>query len=206
MPVNTYTWEQRKLGEIVNIRRGLTYKPSDISDLGIRVLRSSNIDEDVFVYNEEDVFVNVDAINIPCVKNGDILITAANGSSRLVGKHTIISGLEENTAVHGGFMLLLETQEPQFIDALLSSNWYKKFINTFVAGGNGAIGNLSKSDLEEQMVYIPTKEEQRKIGEHYQHVNNLITLHQRKPQILKHIHSKVANYFTTHITLFEKYE
>ncbi len=206
MSVNTYTWEQRKLGEIVNIRRGLTYKPSDISDSGIRVLRSSNIDEDVFVYNEEDVFVNIDAINIPCVKNGDILITAANGSSRLVGKHTIISGLEENTAVHGGFMLLLETQEPQFIDALLSSNWYKKFINTFVAGGNGAIGNLSKSDLEEQMVYIPTKEEQRKIGGHYQHVNNLITLHQRKPQILKRIHSKIANYFTTHITLFEKYE
>ena len=179
-PGFTEDWEQCKLSEVVNIRRGLTYKPSDISDSGIRVLRSSNIDEDVFVYNEEDVFVNVEAINIPCVKNGDILITAANGSSRLVGKHTIISGLEKNTAVHGGFMLLLETQEPQFIDALLSSSWYKKFINTFVAGGNGAIGNLNKSDLEEQMVYIPAIEEQRKIGAYYQSINNLITLHQRK--------------------------
>ena len=179
-PGFTDDWEQCKLSEVVNIRRGLTYKPSDISDSGIRVLRSSNIDEDVFVYNEEDVFVNVEAINIPCVKNGDILITAANGSSRLVGKHTIISGLEKNTAVHGGFMLLLETQEPQFIDALLSSSWYKKFINTFVAGGNGAIGNLNKSDLEEQMVYIPAIEEQRKIGAYYQSINNLITLHQRK--------------------------
>ena len=184
-PGFTEDWEQCKLSEVVNIRRGLTYKPSDISDSGIRVLRSSNIDEDVFVYNEEDVFVNVEAINIPCVKNGDILITAANGSSRLVGKHTIISGLEKNTAVHGGFMLLLETQEPQFIDALLSSSWYKKFINTFVAGGNGAIGNLNKSDLEEQMVYIPAIEEQRKIGAYYQSINNLITLHQRKLENLK---------------------
>lgn len=184
-PGFTDAWEQRKLSEVVNIRRGLTYKPSDISDWGIRVLRSSNIDEDVFVYNEEDVFVNVEAINIPCVKNGDILITAANGSSRLVGKHTIISGLEENTAVHGGFMLLLETQEPQFIDALLSSSWYKRFINTFVAGGNGAIGNLSKSDLEGQMVYIPAIEEQRKIGAYYQSINNLITLHQRKLEHLQ---------------------
>ena len=184
-PGFTDDWEQCKLSEVVNIRRGLTYKPSDISDSGIRVLRSSNIDEDVFVYNEEDVFVNVEAINIPCVKNGDILITAANGSSRLVGKHTIISGLEKNTAVHGGFMLLLETQEPQFIDALLSSSWYKKFINTFVAGGNGAIGNLNKSDLEEQMVYIPAIEEQRKIGAYYQSINNLITLHQRKLEHLQ---------------------
>ena len=174
------------MGDVVNIRRGLTYKPSDISDEGIRVLRSSNIDEDVFLYNEDDVFVNVEAINIPYVKNGDILITAANGSSRLVGKHTIINGLDENSAVHGGFMLLLETREPQFMNALLSSNWYKKFISTFVAGGNGAIGNLSKSDLEEQLVYIPTEEEQRKIGAYYESVNNLITLHQRKYFLIFH--------------------
>lgn len=176
----TDAWEQRKLNDFVTIRRGLTYKPSDIAEKGIRVLRSSNIDEDQFIKSNDDVFVNIDAVNIPFAKNGDILITSANGSSRLVGKHTIINDIAENSTVHGGFMLLAESNNPLFTDALLSSNWYKRFINTYVAGGNGAIGNLSKSDLESQSVMIPSEHEQTKIGQWYGSINQLITLHQRK--------------------------
>ena len=179
-PGFTDAWEQRKLNDLVTIRRGLTYKPSDIAENGIRVLRSSNIDEDQFITSNDDVFVNIEAVNIPFAKNGDILITSANGSNRLVGKHTIISDIADNSAVHGGFMLLAESNNPLFTDALLSSNWYKQFINTYVAGGNGAIGNLSKSDLESQTVMIPSEHEQVKIGQWYDNINQLITLHQRK--------------------------
>jgi len=63
----TKDWEQRKLIDIAEIRRGLTYKPTEISEDGIRVLRSSNINEDTFVMGEDDVFVNRKAINIPFV-------------------------------------------------------------------------------------------------------------------------------------------
>ena len=186
-PGFTEDWEQRKLNDLVTIRRGLTYKPSDIAENGIRVLRSSNIDEDQFITSNDDVFVNIEAVNIPFAKNGDILITSANGSNRLVGKHTIISDIADNSAVHGGFMLLAESNNPLFTDALLSSNWYKRFINTYVAGGNGAIGNLSKSDLESQTVMIPSEHEQAKIGQWYDNINQLITLHQRK---LEHLNLK----------------
>ena len=184
-PGFTEDWEQRKLNDLVTIRRGLTYKPSDIAENGIRVLRSSNIDEDQFITSNDDVFVNIEAVNIPFAKNGDILITSANGSNRLVGKHTIISDIADNSAVHGGFMLLAESNNSLFTDALLSSNWYKRFINTYVAGGNGAIGNLSKSDLESQTVMIPSEHEQAKIGQWYDNINQLITLHQRKLDNLK---------------------
>ena len=184
-PGFTDAWEQRKLNDFVIIRRGLTYKPSDIAENGIRVLRSSNIDEDQFITSNDDVFVNKDVVNIPFAKNGDILITSANGSNRLVGKHTIISDIAENSTVHGGFMLLAESKKPLFTDALLSSNWYKRFINTYVAGGNGAIGNLSKSDLENQTVVVPSEHEQAKIGQWYDNINQLITLHQRKLEHLQ---------------------
>ena len=189
----TDAWEQRKLNDFVTIRRGLTYKPSDIAENGIRVLRSSNIDEDQFIKSNDDVFVNIDAVNIPFAKNGDILITSANGSSRLVGKHTIINDIAENSAVHGGFMLLAESNNPLFTDALLSSNWYKRFINTYVAGGNGAIGNLSKSDLESQSVMVPSEHEQIKIGQWYGSINQLITLHQRKLDKLKNLKQAYLN-------------
>ena len=186
-PGFTEDWEQHKLNDFVTIRRGLTYKPSDIAENGIRVLRSSNIDEDQFIKSNDDVFVNLAAVNIPFAKNGDILITSANGSNRLVGKHTIINDIAENSAVPGGFMLLAESNNPLFTDALLSSNWYKRFINTYVAGGNGAIGNLSKSDLESQSVMVPSEYEQTKIGQWYDNINQLITLHQRK---LEHLNLK----------------
>ena len=176
----TEPWEQRKFGEIATTRRGLTYKPGDIVDGGKRVLRSSNINEDTFEIHEDDVFVNEGAVNIPYVKNGDILITSANGSSRLVGKHAIICDIPENCVVHGGFMLLASSDEPEFVNALMSSQWYTRFINVFVAGGNGAIGNLNKNDLDEQIVLVPSTKERKKIGTFFSNLDNLITLHQRK--------------------------
>ena len=172
-------WEQRKFSDIAETRRGLTYKPNNIVDNGIRVLRSSNINEDTFVFGNDDLFVDENAVNIPYVKNGDILITSANGSSRLVGKHAIIRNLPDNHAVHGGFMLIASSSNPEFLNASMSSRWYSKFINLYVAGGNGAIGNLNKNDLDTQFIVVPSIAEQQRIGKCFEHFDNLITLHQR---------------------------
>ena len=180
-------WEQRKLGDISKTKRGLTYKPSNIDNTGIRVLRSSNIKEDTFVISDNDVFVKESAVNIPFVKNGDILITAANGSTNLVGKHAIIRDIPKNSAVHGGFMLITTSKEYEFLNASMSSNWYKKFIKKYVAGGNGAIGNLRKNDLDNQKIYVPKKDEQEKIGNFFKMLDSLITLHQRKLEKLKQL-------------------
>ncbi|MCR1881552.1 restriction endonuclease subunit S [Ligilactobacillus murinus] len=181
----TDAWELRKLGNISKTKRGLTYKPSNIDNTGIRVLRSSNIKEDTFVISDDDVFVKESAVNIPFVENGDILITAANGSTNLVGKHAIIRDIPKNSAVHGGFMLITTSKEYEFLNALMSSNWYKKFIKKYVVGGNGAIGNLRKNDLDNQKIYVPKKDEQKKIGNFFKMLDSLITLHQRELELLK---------------------
>lgn len=172
--------EQRKFADLATVRRGLTYKPHNVIEGGKRVLRSSNINENTFQVHNDDVFVDENVVNIPCVNNGDILITSANGSSRLIGKHAIIRDIPENSAVHGGFMLLASSDESEFVNALMSSLWYTKFINAYVAGGNGAIGNLNKNDLDEQIAYVPQKEEMHKIGDFFGNLDHLITLHQRK--------------------------
>lgn len=184
-------WEEKKLGEVVEFKRGLTYTPSSISKAGIRVLRSSNIDEDQFVLKEDDVFVDESKISIPFVEKGDILITAANGSSRLVGKHAIIDSTEK--MVHGGFMLLAKSNQYKFINALLSSNWYTHFIDRSVLGGNGAIGNLSKSDLENEVPLFPSDEEQKQIGEFFQKIDKSISLQQEKLDKLKDLKKAYLN-------------
>lgn len=181
-------WEQRKLGQLGIISRGLTYRPNDVTDKnGVRVLRSSNIYEDSFVLNDDDVFVNSSVVNVPNLKNGDILVTSANGSSRLVGKHAIIKGLSNKT-VHGGFMLAIRpATNSYFLNSLMSTSWYDNFISTFVSGGNGSIGNLKKSDLERQSIFIPLNKEQNKIGQLFQSLEKTITLHDQKIEDLKQL-------------------
>lgn len=176
----TDPWEQRKFSEIADTRRGLTYKPSSISERGVRVLRSSNINEDTFVFGNDDVFVEESAVNIPYVNDGDILITSANGSTRLVGKHTIIRDLLQNPTIHGGFMIVASSKNPDFLNASMSSYWYSQFISLYVSGGNGSIGNLNKNDLDMQIVFVPNEEEQQQIGSYFKNLDRLITLHQHK--------------------------
>ena len=162
----TDKWEVKELREVAKLRRGLTYSPDDICNdrKGIRVLRSSNISEDIFLLSEDDVFVKQSAVNIPYIHNYDILITAANGSSRLVGKHCIVADIQSNSCVPGGFMLCASTDSPFFLQASMSSSWYQTFIATYTLGGNGTIGNLSKTALEKQRFQLPSLSEQEQIG------------------------------------------
>ncbi|MEC1625245.1 restriction endonuclease subunit S [Bacillus mojavensis] len=177
-------WEVQKFKDLAEVRRGLTYSPANIRDNGVRVLRSSNINEDTFVLRNDDVFVDPQAINIDFVKEYDILITSANGSSRLVGKHALIKNVGKD-AVHGGFMLVATAKVPFFVNAMMGSVWYSKFINVYVSGGNGAIGNINKNALEEQTVLVPELEEQKKIGNFFKQLDDTITLHQRELDALK---------------------
>lgn len=62
-PKFTEPWKKHKFGDVVHIRRGLTYRPTDVEENGIRVLRSSNINENTFVYGNDDIFVNPNAVN-----------------------------------------------------------------------------------------------------------------------------------------------
>ena len=179
-------WEEIKLKQIAEIRRGLTYKPSDISDDGVVVLRSSNINIDKFELRKDDVQVDLNAVNIGFIKNGDILITSANGSSNLVGKHAIVNGLIVN-AVHGGFMLVAETKMSYFLNASMSTYWYEQFLSINVSGGNGAIGNIKGSALQEVRLYIPKQEEQIAIGNYFQKLDALINQHQQQITKLNNI-------------------
>ena len=177
-------WDQEKLNSLVRLHRGLTYSPNNVQDSGIRVLRSSNILDGQFVMTDDDIFVKSSVVNIPTVKDGDILITAANGSIKLVGKHAIISGISENTAVSGGFMLVGSSRIPDFVNSLFDTSWYQRFIRKYVTGGNGSIGNLKKNDLDKQYVKVPTTSEQERIGEFFREIDQLIINNQIKHEKL----------------------
>lgn len=183
----TGDWGNTKFSDLVSIRRGLTYSPANVTQKGIRVLRSSNICDGIFRLFDDDVFVAANAVNIPVAKNGDILITAANGSKNLVGKHAILHDIER-PVVHGGFMLLAEGDETSFVNSLMSSKWYSHFIALTSSGGGGSIGNLNKEDLENEYVKIPlTKQERDVIAQYCSLLETTISQREKELEKLKNI-------------------
>lgn len=175
-------WTPAEFGHSVALNRGLTFKPSDVrpSGDGVRVLRSSNIRDDAFAMRPDDVFVQSNAVNIPLAMSGDILITASNGSHRLVGKHAIITCADNGPLVHGGFMLTARTEHPEFVNAQMSAPWYPRFIARHTAGGNGAIGNLDKGQLAREVVSTPSTPEQLAIGSLFARLDAVISQHRLK--------------------------
>lgn len=178
-------WGTTYFKNIAKVRRGLTYSPSDVvtNQKGVRVLRSSNIDEDTLIVSDTDVFVRESAVKIDYIKMNEILITAANGSSRLVGKHAIINRDLQNT-VHGGFMLAVSTSHPEFLNSWMNGAQYKKMLQ-LVQGGNGAIGNLSRSMLEECKITLPCLKEQTAIGNFFQKLDEKIEVESAKLEKLQ---------------------
>ena len=95
------------LSEIAEYWNGLTYKPEDVSDEGIIVLRSSNIQNATLDF--------ADIVRVPCkigdkkyVQDNDILMCSRNGSARLVGKVALIKEVEEPMSF-GAFMMIIRS-------------------------------------------------------------------------------------------------
>ena len=174
-------WISVLFSNIAKISRGLTYSPSCINTKGVRVLRSSNSVEGNFCIFDNDIFVNEKSVNIPFAHNKDILITAANGSTNLVGKHCLINISNEEKFVHGGFMLIAKSSEPEFLHYSMFSDWYRRFLRVGTTGGNGAICNLNKTELAKNKIFVSKyKCEKTKLSNLFVNLDNTIkTLHKK---------------------------
>ena len=170
------TWEQRKLTEFVEFFSGLTYTPNDVQENGTLVLRSSNVSNGEVV-DADNIYVNPQVVNSENVKVGDIVVVVRNGSRSLIGKHAQIKAFMPNTVI-GAFMTGIRSECPEFTNALLNTSRFEEEI----AMNMGATINQITGYMFSKMEFkVPCLDEQKKIGEYFEKIDNLITLHQRKP-------------------------
>ena len=168
-------WEQRRLEEFVSFFRGLTYSPNDIRSSGTLVLRSSNV-KDGEIVDSDNVYVNPEIVNSENVQNGDIIVVVRNGSRSLIGKHAEIKGFKPNTVI-GAFMTGIRSQHPSFVNGLLNTPRFDKEVTINLGATINQITGYMFSKME---FLIPSDKEQDNIGEYFNNLDNLITLHQRK--------------------------
>ena len=185
---NASSWEQRKLASLCEkFTDGDWIESKDQSDFGVRLVQTGNVGVAEYLdktnnkkWISEDTF---DRLHCEEVLPGDILI------SRLpepAGRACIVPllGTKMITAVDCTIVRTAPDMSNKFLVQYLSSQAYFDDVNTCLAGGTRQ--RISRGNLANFNVPIPVKKsEQDAIGMFFGYLDNLITLHQRKPFLMK---------------------
>ena len=174
------TWEQRKLGEVCEIKDSARIPNSEWSESGIPYIRASdvtneNTDGVLFISQERYEFYK-NRTGAP-TKN-DVLF---NGGGE-IGKSLLITD-EKPIYVQGGAVLYARTSKSrelvgQYLKTYFETTNAKSYIDAASAGGTMRHFTLKPS--QKMRILMPSVEEQEKIGGYFVNLDRLITLHQRK--------------------------
>ena len=183
-------WEEKKLKEVAEYFNGLTYSPKNVSNEGIIVLRSSNVQNDVLDF-KDIVRVNLNVKEKIIVKEGDILMCSRNGSARLVGKTATIKNLNEEMTF-GTFMMIVRSQYNPYL------SWFFKstdFRNQIKGGGNTMINQITRYMLDDVVISFPPIEKQnevvQKLNALHLEIKKLEAIYQQKINDLEELKKSV---------------
>lgn len=152
--------EMKKISDVAKSYTGLTYKPENVSDTGTLVLRSSNINEDVLVF-EDNVYVQMEIPERAIVRKDDLLICVRNGSKRLVGKCAMINKEAEGMAF-GAFMTILRSTSinSKFLFYVWQSTRVKK---QYKGDEAMPIAQIIAKDFQRIVIPVPSPKDQSRI-------------------------------------------
>ncbi len=181
----SYAWEQRKLGDLCgHLEYGLN-AAATIFDGKSKYIRITDIDDNTHQFKTDDL-TSPDTVLGAAEKyvlcEGDILF-ARTGAS--VGK-TYIYRASDGLVYFAGFLIranIIPDYDADFIFQNTLTSQYKKFIRlTSQRSGQPGVNAQEYSGFE---IMTPSLPEQLKVGAFFRQLDNLITLHQRKPKYMK---------------------
>ena len=158
----TDPWEQRKLGEVAPLQRGFDLPVSQMISGPYPVVMSNGV-------------------------GGWHSKYAVKGPGVVTGRSGTIGGLQyiegdfwpHNTSL---WVTSFNGNEPKFIYWLYSSLNLERF------GSGSGVPTLNRNDVHDQLIGVPCNiVEQRRIGAFFDRLDSLITLHQRKLELLRNI-------------------
>ena len=163
-------WKIDLLSNNVTYFGGLTYSPKDIVlKNGTLVLRSSNVQNGELCF-DDNVYVNSNVVNVCNVEKNDIIVVVRNGSRQLIGKHALVRKALDKTVI-GAFMTGIKSDSPYFINALLSTQEFKKQISEHMGA---TINQITGGTFNQLYFAFPSKKEQEKIGLFFDNLDILI--------------------------------
>lgn len=136
--------------------RGVTYSTEDITDGdGTLVMRATNITTGSPLNFKSDVVtISKRVSKEQLIATNDIVICLANGSSALIGKNSVYDGGCLSSLTIGAFCGVFRPNH-SFVKWLFQTSQYRTNVARSIQGGNGAIANLSPSDILTMKFALP---------------------------------------------------
>lgn len=194
----TDAWEQRKLGELMEITSVKRIHQSDWTDSGVRFLRARDIvavskneevSEPLFISQEK--YDEYSALSGK-VKIGDLLVTGVG----TIGVPMLINN-EEPLYFKDGNIIWFKNED-RIDGEFFYHSFNGSFIQNFIkeSAGIGTVGTYTIESGKKTPILLPTqKDEQQKIGTFFSQLDTLITLHQRKCDKYKSIKAGLIRKF-----------
>ena len=171
----TEDWEQRKLGEYVEITSGEAPAKFQEGDINYVKVDDLNYAYKTVVNTQNKVLKNS---SVKMVQAGSVIFPK-RGAAILTNKVRILgvdSYMDTNMMA-----LSSEKLETNFLYTMLSKEGLYKIADT------STIPQINNKHIEPYKIYVPKMEEQHKIGTYFSNLDHLITLHHRKPYVLVEI-------------------
>ena len=180
---STFSWEQRKLGDMMNVTSVKRIHQSDWTDSGVRFLRARDIvaaakneEPDDYLYISKEKYEEYSALSGK-VGVSDLLVTGVG----TIGVPYLVRNLEPLYFKDGNIIWFQNSDkiDGKFLFYSFSAEQIQGFINE--SAGIGTVGTYTIESGKKTPISLPNQIEQAKVGEFFQQLDNLITLHQRQP-------------------------
>ncbi len=175
----TDAWEQRKFSELVTIERGGSPRPIDQfitkDENGLNWVKIGDAPEQGNYITQTAEKIRPEGLSKTReVHPGDLILS----NSMSFGKPYIMA---IDGCIHDGWLAIRDNQKNfdlKFLCILLGTDNMLSQYKAMAAGST--VNNLNKELVGGTTVSYPSMDEQIKLGEYFESIDNLITLHQRE--------------------------
>ena len=184
----TEDWEQRKFGNVTELKSASRVHKEEWTTSGVPFYRSSDVmaaingTENEKVYISEALYEKLSSISGK-LEAGDVLVTGGGS----VGKPYIVPN-NEPLYTKDADLLWIKNQgkfHPYFLYEFFFTPTFRSYLSSI--SHVGTIAHYTITQLSETPICLPSVGEQQKIGDYFYNIDHLITLHQRKYEELQKI-------------------
>lgn len=183
----TEDWEQRKFGDYNDLMTGYPFESDKFSEDGIKLVRGMNVKRGYLDFSEDICVKWNSCVGLEnfLLKDGDILIQM---DGALIGKS--YAKIKENQLPA---LLVQRVTRARTNNKFASQDFMYQIIQRDflryieMNKTETAVPHLSLNDIRNFEIMVPCLAEQKKIGDYFESLDHLITLHQQKCDELRNI-------------------
>ena len=184
----TEDWEQRKFGEITELKSASRVHKDEWTSNGVPFYRSSDVmaaingTENEKAYISEELYEKLSKVSGK-LEEGDILVTGGGS----VGNPYIVPDNKPLYTKDADLLWIKNKGKfhPYFLYEFFFSPTFRNYLESI--SHVGTIAHYTITQLSDTPICLPSFGEQKEVGEYFQSLDTLITLHQRKCEELKNI-------------------